>query len=206
MGISNATHEFKVDDNTHIRIFLAFLCSTKTNDLLTIYLARKIVQTCQSFVTTSTRLGIQSNQASGDYVIRTRSTHEEADTSIIYYAAELHKKNLSVHIYSPDTDVMVLALAKIQDLGDNTVIIMGSSQNRQWIPLLPIYHTLGDERVHALMGSHALSRSDITGRILGKSKSSWWAEFVQADVQVIRSLSRLGIGDKPTPDVLSHCE
>ncbi len=195
MGISNATHEFKVDDNTHIRIFLAFLCSTKTNDLLTIYLARKIVQTCQSFVTTSTHLGIQSYRASGDYVIRAKSMHEEADTSIIYYAAELHQKNLSVHIYSPDTDVMVLALAKIQDLGDNTVIIMESSQNHQWIPLLPMYCTLGDERVHALMGSHALSGCDITECILGKSKSSWWAEFVEADGEVIQLLSHFGIGD-----------
>ncbi len=132
--------------------------------------------------------------------------HEEADTSIIYYAAELHKKNLSVHIYSPETNVMVMALAKIQDLNHNTVIIMGSSQNRQWIPLLPIYRTLGDERVHALMGFHALSGCDTTGCIFGKSKSSWWAKFVEADGEVIWSFSHLGIGDTPTPDILNHCE
>ncbi len=31
-------------------------------------------------------------------------------------------------------------------------------------------------------------------------------QFLEADGEVIRSLSHLGIGDKPTPDVLSHCE
>ena len=51
------------------------------------------------------------------------ATHEEADTNMIYYASEIAKLGLTVHIYSSDTDVKVLALTVLPQLGNQTIIV-----------------------------------------------------------------------------------
>ena len=79
-------------------------------------------------------------------------------------------------------------------------------QNQHIIPLLPIYHALGERRVRAIQGFHALSGCDTTGHILGKSKTSWWNIFVSASEEVLTALEKLGIGEEPTLTVLCGCE
>ena len=54
------------------------------------------------------------------------ATHEEADTNMIYYASEIAKLGLTVHIYSSDTDVKVLALTVLPQLGNQTIIVTGT--------------------------------------------------------------------------------
>ena len=178
-GRSSHIPEYQVDDNTPIKDFSAFLGSSKTKDLLTIYLAQKLVQKCTTPVTTVTRLGILSNHMATN-TVDLGSNQEEADTLLILYAAKIHKLETPVHLYSPDTDVLVLALSALPHLGDNATMIMGTGLNRHFIPLLPIYTTLGERRALALRGFHALSGCDTTGHILGKSKTAWWNAFVTA--------------------------
>ena len=76
---------------------------------------------------------------------------------LIFYAAIVHKTGKSIHIYSPDTDVLVLALSLMPALGDDAKIIMGTSTNRHIIKIYPIYNALGEKHVHALVGFQALS-------------------------------------------------
>ena len=119
------------------------------------------------------------------------SSQEEADTSLILYSAEIHKSGTNVHIYASDTDVFVLALSAMQQLGDKTTLITGTGSNRRHIPLMPIYHALGQNRIYALIGFHALSGCDTTGRIFGKSEN------------IIKGL---GDGEQPSYEVLGFCE
>ena len=83
-----------VDNTPPIKDFNDFLCRRKTKDSLTLYLAQKMIQNCMTGVTTVTRLGISSNDSGTDI----GSNHEEADTLLILYVAEIHKSGTSVHI------------------------------------------------------------------------------------------------------------
>ena len=62
-------------------------------------------------------MGVLPNQSQKKNVISVESTQEEADTLLILYASEMHKTGKSVHIYSPDIDVLVLALSAMPALG-----------------------------------------------------------------------------------------
>ena len=83
---------------------------------------------------------------------------------------------------------------------------MGTGINRKYIKLESIYHALGPNRISALIGLHALSGCDTTGRFFGKSKSAWWKIFIKESEAVHLSLTNLGIGDQPNEQVLSGCE
>ena len=82
----------------------------------------------------------------------------------------------------------------MQHLGDNTTLITGSGSNRRHIPIMPKYHALGQNRINALIGFHALIGCNITGRIVGKSKSAWWNTFSTASENVIKGLTDLDVG------------
>ena len=81
----------------------------------------------------------------------------------------------------------------MQHLGDNTTLITGSGSNRRHMPIMPIYHALGQNHINALIGFHALIDCNITG-IFGKSKSAWWNTFSTASENVIKGLTELGVG------------
>ena len=82
----------------------------------------------------------------------------------------------------------------MQHLGDNTTLITGSGSNCRHIPIMPIYHALGQNRINALIGFHALIGCNITGSIFGKSKSAWWNTFSTASENVVKGLTELGVG------------
>lgn len=194
--------EYKVDRNTRIKDLNKFLSSTKTKELLTIFLAQQIVVNCTADVTTITCQGVQSNTSGSCHAAK----HDEADTLLIYYASEARKLGLTVHIYSQDTDVLVLATHNLAVLGEDAAMIMGTGTNRRVLPLLPIQNALGEERAQALMGFHAISGCDTTGRIFGKSKTLWWKAFMDCGDDIVGALARLGQESEPSCEVLGHCE
>lgn len=75
----------------------------------------------------------------------------------------------SLSIYSPDTDVLVLALWKFASLCDETSVVVGTGDKRRSIPLRLLYDSLGGQLVAALPGFHAFTGCDQTGTICGKS-------------------------------------
>ena len=74
-------------------------------------------------ITTHTQNGVLSSQPN---TVSIQSTQEEADTLRILYAVAVSRQGNTVHIYSCDTDVLVLALRRVPDLKPDSVIIMGT--------------------------------------------------------------------------------
>ncbi len=64
------------------------------------------------------------------------SSQEEADTLMILHATESAMDDSVVHIYSQDTDVLLLALRRVPLLGRSPAMVMGISGQRRIIPLL----------------------------------------------------------------------
>ena len=91
-------------------------------------------------------------------------------------------------------------------LGDEAAVIIGTGVNRRRVRLHPIYHALGQLRVSAWKGFHALSGCDSTGRIFGKSKDAWWNIFEKASEEILIALAELGIDDEPNAQILTGCE
>ena len=91
---------------------------------------------------------------------------------MILHACEAAKAGCTVHIYSLDTDVLVLALKRVPQLGKNVAMVMGTGDRRRLIMLEPIYNALGSEKATGLCKWHALTGCDKTGHINGKSKKA----------------------------------
>ena len=70
-----------------------------------------------------------------------------------------------LHLYSPDTDVLLLALRRVPQLGTNPAVIMGTGERRQRVMLRPMYDQLGADKASALVNWHALTECDTTGYI-----------------------------------------
>ena len=83
---------------------------------------------------------------------------------------------------------------------------MGRGDSRRIIHLLPLYRSLGENRVEALQGFHSLSGCDITGRIFGKSKTTWWNTFKRCSDSILTALGDLGRNAEPSVEVLDLCE
>ena len=134
------------------------------------------------------------------------STQEEADTLIIYHAVEVASNGMNVHIYSQDTDVLLLALRRTPLLDNHSALIMGTSERRRKVFLQPIYDKLGPEKSAALINWYALTGCDTTGHIQGKGKKGCFTTVLKASPTILRALADLGEGDEPSEEVLRGCE
>lgn len=122
-----------------------------------------------------------------------QSNHEKADTKIILHGVDATSRGATdLWIYSPDTDVFVLALRHYSSLCRNTLFITGTIRNHREIQLHPIYRALGLERAAALPAFHALSGANNTGCFSGKGKATCWKAFVEADNEITDCLAQLG--------------
>ena len=71
-------------------------------DNLASYLANLVVMNASIPVIVMTRSVVLTNQLQ-DYIISDNSSHEEADTKMLFVAAQIARTGLNVHIYSSDT-------------------------------------------------------------------------------------------------------
>jgi len=125
------------------------------------------------------------------------SNHEEADTMLILHAMYASAKQQIVHIMSPDTDVFVLALGRLPQIGPQTCVMNGTGAKRKLVPLQPIYDALGSDMVDALPGFHAFTGCDTTGRFSGKGKPLCWKAFQKVSKAVLGAFTNLGHGLQP---------
>lgn len=198
--------EYRVNGNTHIMDFNRFLSNTKTKKNLTQFLATEVVKNINGNITAITHMGLFNKTTGGDILQSDCCKHDEADTMLIFYASEAHRQGYTVNIYSPDTDVMVLALYYLPSLGHDVTMTTGTGETRRTIPLLPIRQALGEHHSEAIIGFHALSGCDTNGRIFGKSKTTWWAVFMLCDESILVALSQLGMNYELSSQVLHKCE
>jgi len=204
-GKSKAIRSYIVEDSTSIRDKSLFLSSNATKDSLTLYLAQQLInQSSIENLVTVTRSSVMKNS---EVHVRTGvSTQEEADTIMVLHAVEVAIAGLDVHIYSQDTDVLLLALRRVPLLGTKPAMIMGTSEHRRKVMMKPIYDALGADKASALINWHALTGCDTTGHIQGTSKKGCFTAFLNSSPAVIAALSGLGEGAEPSVEVVKGCE
>jgi len=118
------SREYVCCDTTPISNSLQrFLSNTKTKDSLTVYLGNKVLEAYTDSLKTcivSTKDGAMCNHGDVSYL---STNQEEADTIIILHAVDAALVSNTVHMLSPDTDVFVLALRRLPDIGLSTCVI-----------------------------------------------------------------------------------
>ena len=181
---------YVVEDATKIKNVKSF-GSTTTKANLTLFLARKLIDNAKVHVITATHQRVMSNRAGN--ITPGVSTQEEADTLMILHAVEAAKAGSIVHIYSQDTDVLLLALRRVPLLGEQAALLMGTGDRRRLVLLKPIYDSLGEQKAKALCKWHALTGCDTTGYIRGKSKKACLEAFLKEKPSIISAISSLGI-------------
>lgn len=186
---------FHVTDTTKIEsIPLRDLLShTSTKDELTVYLAAHVIEHARETGTSYVVASRDTANASNMNVNHLQSIQEEADTKMILHAVDAASRGAkTLHVYSLDTDVLVLCLRRFRDLPDDTHFITGTGQRKRSIKLLPIYEALGADLANALPGFHALSGADNTGSFSGKGKILCWKALQKSSVEIKKAFADLG--------------
>ena len=121
------------------------------------------------------------------------SEREEADTKLLVHAKDaVDCGATNIHTFSPDTDVLILAIKRYPKLNLDTNFIIGVDEHRRTIKVGDIHSALGPSIAAALPGLHSLSGCDTTGCFAGKAKVSFWNIFCQANNSMISALGALG--------------
>ena len=121
-----------------------------------------------------------------------QSNHKEAHTKIVLHAIDATSKGVTdLRVYSPDTDVFVLALRRYTSLRKNTLFITGTGRSHPDIQLHAIYRALGPERAAALQAFHMLIGVENNGCFSGKGKATCWKAFMEANNKITDCLSQL---------------
>ena len=118
---------YKIDDSSKIQhlTMKRLLSHVQTKDELTVYLANKIFDYALS--ESKNIVAYRQNVCYTTENNYEASSHEEADTKIIFHALAVSNYGVSkLDIYSPDTDVLILLLRRYPDLAKNTSIVIGA--------------------------------------------------------------------------------
>ena len=198
---------YRITDSTHIAKvpMKKLLAHSKTRGELTTFLAKNVKDNAngrQVVVAWGTEC-----EATHRDVRHLRSTQEEADTKIILHALDASAQGATqLSIYSPDTDVLVLALRRYPDLCSNPCFVTGTGSSRRVINLKSIADALGPTKTAALPAFHALTGADVTGSFSGKGKATCWDEFDNASTPILQALANLGCGEQPDDGTRSGVE
>ena len=134
------------------------------------------------------------------------SMQEEGDTLMILHAIDIQKNDSIVHILSPDTDVLVLALRYFPSIGSDACVYLGTGQKQRLVQLKPIYDIIGSDMAAALPGFHNFTGCDTTGRFAGKGKLTCWNTLQKAGPRVLKAFELLGTTEIPSENVFECLE
>ena len=157
------TVRYKISDDTvieHLTI-KQFLSDIKTKQDLTKYLSMKLYDVFQNVAfAVSYEFTYISNIS--DIDARLKDCHEEADTCIVLHSLDVTKRNpfTDLVVYCCDTDVLLLLLYCFDELCSSTIF---RTTNRD-IRLRTLHSHLGPELCTSLLGFHALTGCDQTGK------------------------------------------
>ena len=98
-------------------------------------------------------------------------------------------------IYSPDTDVLVLALRQYPDLYLNSCFVTGTNSSPRVINLKSITDALGPTKRAALPTFHALTGANDTRSFSGNGKATCWDEFDKGSTPILQALANLSCGN-----------
>ena len=117
--------------------------------------------------------------------------HEEAGTEIVFYATDIstHNPFTDLPITCDNKDVLLILL---YCFGDLSVSINCVAQHNT-VSLRLIYEVLERDVWEALLGFHAFTGCDQTGKFYGQSKLSCWQTFRSSLPDVINAFQKLGV-------------
>jgi hypothetical protein len=134
------------------------------------------------------------------------SPQEEADTKLVAHAVHIAQKGFdAVHVLSPDTDVLVLLIAHFPKLPSQTILFTRGSSKRR-IDIGKLFHVLGPRKAGSLIGFHAFSGCDQTGRFAGKGKTTCWNAFINAPQNIQDAFFNLGRDSDLSEEMLVYLE
>ena len=121
-------------------------------------------------------------------------SQEEADSLLLLHALSTDK-NAEVVIASPDTDVFLLMVQMYRSLPSDISFLTGKGNLKRSIPVQPVYDKLGQRHAEAIIGFHALTGSDMSGRFAGRTKEWCFKAFLACDDDILDALESLGHQD-----------
>ena len=119
------------------------------------------------------------------------SDREKADTRLLILAHQAAQVFSSVTIKSPDTDIMVLFLAKSRDFHGCLLLFMtGSGSNNRIINITELGIKLGQEKNKAILGLHIFTGYDSISAFKGGKQLVYkWMEHSPAPQYVLKSIN-----------------
>ena len=190
---------YKISDDTGIEHLTTkqFLSDIKTKQDLTKYLTMKLYDVFQN-VTFAVSYEFTCIYNISDIDARLKDhCHEEADTCIVLHSLDVTKRNpfTDLVVYCCDTDVLLLLLYYFYELCSSTIF---RTTNRG-ICLRTLHSHLGPELCASLLGFHALTGCDQTGRFAGFTKKTYWKALADASPDAssaFRSVAQCEISDE----------
>jgi hypothetical protein len=130
-----------VEIATKIKNVNSFLGNTTTKANLTLFLARKLIDHAKVHIITATHHGVMSNRAGNITPAWCLHSRRSRYLVMILHAVEAAKAGSIFHIYSQDTDVLLLALRRVplDLLGEQAALLMGTGDRHRLVLLKPIY-------------------------------------------------------------------
>ena len=175
-----------------------FLSHEKTKADLTDYLAKATLEyqknAPQLFITSAS-----GHTRSNRNMHFEDNNHEEADTLMICLPAEASQQcpDAQLVFFTPDTDVLILAVAHYDKLCKRMLLSMVSGTE----DIEPIWRALDKEKVQALPIFHAFTGVDNVGKFSGIGKTKWFQQYMKADVDLPRALMKLPVEGDLTQEV-----
>ena len=115
---------------------------------------------------------------------------EEAITGIVLHALDVSKSDplTELVISSSDTDVLLILLNYFEDINGCTIY---KTFHHEYY-LREIHESLKTGIIKALLGFHAFSGCDQTGKFHGYGRKSCWQTFLRSSGNVLDAFGRLG--------------
>ena len=184
--------QYKVTDETQIKHLTTkqFLSSIYTKNELTVYISQKLAAKINTDYVIVYGHTCVTNIADLDPDLKTYN-QEEADTGIVLHALDVSRRNpfSELVISCSDTDVLLILLNYFEELCVSTVF----KTTQHTINLRLVYEALGADLCKALLGFHALTGCDQTGKFYGFSKLACWKALTSSPPETIQALQCLGV-------------
>ncbi len=139
------------------------------------------------------------------FQIHSSPTAKRKQTLIVLHALTV-SNDAELVVSSPDTDVLLLLVYMYPSLPISTTFLTGKGKTKRNISVQSIYSNLGSKRASALLGFHALTGSDVSGRFAGRTKDSCFKAFMHCDDEILDALAMLGSDNYLTTDTCSQLE
>ena len=134
------------------------------------------------------------------------SYHEEADTWLLLHVHQAARAFSSVTIKSPDTDVMVLSLAKSQDVhGCLLLFMIVSDSNNRIINITELGIKLGQEKCQFILGLHTFTECNNISAFKGKGKTNPFGLMLESEA-FCSAFKALRCGWEVPDDILPDVE